>query len=458
MNRLNSIFQARKGKFAEVLKSATLSKVQSILMLLAMALTTMDVWAQEGAWSGDLDIQGTKLSLVFHFDADGCTMDSPMQGAKGIKAEKSNTTEGKLVVKVPAIGATYEGLYLGNMIVGTFTQGMASLPLTLKPGALEPNRPQNPKGPFPYTTEEVTFRNGDFVFNGTLTLPTNCTKNTPAVVMVTGSGQQNRDEELMDHRPFAVIADALARGGIASLRYDDRGWNDPAVPFYNYCTYDFLDDARAAISELRKRFKKVGVVGHSEGGTLAFMLASEGRADFIVSLAGMVIPATQQMILQNRAQLSVSGIGAEEVDTYCKALDELFALITEGKPTGDFVVPAMSEALDQNFRAAMKQWLDIPYFTRFLSVDAGKDLPRIKCPVLALNGKKDLQVDWEPNLRMIDNKVKSTHEVVALEGMNHLFQHCQTGALTEYQQIEETIAVEVLEKMIAFIIENTKHQ
>lgn len=432
--------------------------MRSIFIVLAMMLSTMIGWAQEGVWSGDLDIQGTKLSLVFHFDADGCTMDSPMQGAKGIKAEKSNTAEGKLVVKVPVIGATYEGLYLGNMIVGTFTQGMASLPLTLKPGALKPNRPQNPKGPFPYTTEEVTFRNGDFVFNGTLTLPANYTDKTPAVVMVTGSGQQNRDEELMDHKPFAVIADALARGGIASLRYDDRGWNDPAVSFYNYCTYDFLDDARAAISELRKRFKKVGVVGHSEGGTLAFMLASEGRTDFIVSLAGMVIPATQQMILQNHAQLSVSGIGAEEVDTYCKALGEFFSLISEGKPTDDFAVPEMSEALELNFRSAMKQWLEIPYFTRFLSVDAGKDLHRIKCPVLALNGKKDLQVDWEPNLTKIDNNLKCTHEVVALEGMNHLFQHCQTGAVTEYQQIEETMAVEVLEKMITFIIENSKNK
>ncbi len=424
-------------------------------MILAMVLTTMVGWAQEGAWSGELDIQGTKLPLVFHFDADDCTMDSPRQGAKGIKAEKSYTAEGKLVVKVPMIGAIYEGLYLGNMVVGTFTQGMASLPLTLKPGELKPNRPQNPQGPFPYTTEEVTFRNGDFLFNGTLTLPADYTNNTPAVVMVTGSGQQNRDEELMDHKPFAVIADALARKGIASLRYDDRGWNDATVPFYNYSTYDFLDDARAAISELRKRFKKVGVVGHSEGGTIAFMLASEGRTDFVVSLAGMVIPASQQMILQNRAQLSVSGIGTEEVNNYCKALEELFELIKEGKPTDDFAVPAMSEALNMNFRAAMKQWLEIPYFTRFLTVDASKDLNRIKCPVLALNGKKDLQVDWEPNLTMIDSNVISHHETVALEGMNHLFQHCQTGALTEYQQIEETIATEVLEKMITFINENT---
>lgn len=431
-------------------------KIRSVVLVLAMVLSTMSVWAQEGAWSGELDIQGNKLPLVFHFDSDRCTMDSPRQGAKGIKAEKSYTTEGKLVVKVPMIGATYEGMYLGKMIVGTFTQGMASLPLTLKPGALEPNRPQNPKGPFPYTTEEVTFRNGDFVFNGTLTLPANYTENTPAVVMVTGSGQQNRDEELMDHKPFAVIADALARGGIASLRYDDRGWNDPSVSFYDYCTYDFLDDARAAISELRKRFKKVGVVGHSEGGTLAFMLASEGRTDFIVSLAGMVIPAAQQMILQNRAQLSVVGFPAEEVDTYCKALEELFALINEGKPTIDFVVPAMSEALEQNFRTAMKQWLDIPYFTRFLSVDAGNNLYKIACPVLALNGKKDLQVDWEPNLTLIETNVNSLHETVAFEGMNHLLQHCQTGALTEYQEIEETIAVEVLEKMIGFIIANSK--
>lgn len=412
-----------------------------------MSLVFMGARAQEGRWIGELDVQGTKLPLVFNFDASGCTVDSPLQGAIGLKAEKTYTAEGKMMVSVPTIGGIFEGFYLKNVINGTFTQGPASLPLALK----KLNRPQTPVEPFPYTTEEVSFRNGDLQFNGTLTLPANYTKDTPAVVLVTGSGQQNRDEELLYHKPFAVIADALARQGIASLRYDDRGFGDTQVQFYNYCTYDFLDDAKVAIGMLRKRFGKVGVLGHSEGGTIALMLASEGLTDFIVSMAGMAIPAPQQMVIQNRDQLTVGGYQAEDVETYCKALEDVFALLTLGKDTDSFVAPQMPDALAQNFREALKQWKTIPYFTRFLTLDAGKNLSKIKCPVLALNGTKDLQVDCEANLSLIDKGVTSPHQVVAFESMNHLFQHCTTGALTEYLQIEETIAPEVLKKITEWI-------
>ena len=137
------------------------------------------------------------------------------------------------------------------------------------------NRPQSPQGPFPYNTEEVTFQNGEFTFHGTLSMPKDCTAKTPVVLLVTGSEQQDRDENIFEHRPFAVIADALARNGIASLRYDDRGYGDSSIPFYNFNTHDFKDDAAAGLSFLRKRFQKVGIVGHSEGGTIALLLAAE---------------------------------------------------------------------------------------------------------------------------------------------------------------------------------------
>ena len=195
------------------------------LILIGMLLAAVfSASAQTGTWSGKLDVQSTKISLVFHLDGDNPTMDSPDQGVKGIPIEVARTATGSIIIKAPSIGATYEGLWLVKQIVGTFKQMGASQPLTLCPGEEKLNRPQTPKGPFPYAQEEVSFRNGDAVLKGTLVLPEGCTRNTPVLIMITGSGLQNRDEVFYEHRPFAVIADAFARAGIATLRYDDRGF------------------------------------------------------------------------------------------------------------------------------------------------------------------------------------------------------------------------------------------
>ena len=259
--------------------------------------------AQEGAWNGELEVMGTKLPLVFNFSPNGCTIDSPSQNAKGIPAEKTMSNDGTIKVTVGMIGATFEGKMSDNEIRGTFTQNGFPLPLTLKPGKPVVKRPQTPTPPFPYKEESINFTNAGYTFNGTLTLPEHFTKSTPVVLMVTGSGQQNRDEELFSHKPFAVIADALARKGIASLRYDDRGWGNKSINFANFTTDDFRQDAAAALPLLRSRFNKVGILGHSEGGTIAFMLAAEGKADFIVSLAGMAISGKETLVMQNHQAL-----------------------------------------------------------------------------------------------------------------------------------------------------------
>ena len=179
----------------------------------AIALCAFQANAQTGTWSGKLDVQGTKLSIVFHLDGDKPTVDSPDQGVKGIPIQVERKSFGGIAIKMPSLGASYEGIYMMQQIAGTFNQGGLSLPLTLTPGEDKPNRPQTPQEPFPYATEEVTFMNGDIVLNGTLVLPDGYTSTTPVLIMVTGSGQQNRDEELFEHKPFAVIADALARAG-----------------------------------------------------------------------------------------------------------------------------------------------------------------------------------------------------------------------------------------------------
>lgn len=428
----------------------------TFIMTLLLALSSIMVNAQEGSWKGELDIQGTKLPLVFNFSDNGCTLDSPVQGVKNIKAEKSITPEGKLKVAVPSLGAVFEGVIGQDSITGTFMQNGFSFPLTLKPGKMYVKRPQTPVAPFPYTTEEVTFNDGEIMLHGTLSLPTNCTKDTPAILMVTGSGQQDRDEELFDHRPFAVLADALARQGIATLRYDDRGYNDPTFPFYDFTTYHFKCDAREGIHWLRNKFNKVGVLGHSEGGTIALMLASEGEVDFVISLAGMSVKGKETIVKQNEVLFNSMGVPGDIITTYCNALDNGLDEIMKGTRAEQVPLPEMPENLKDNLLKALKI-SSTPYMLHFLTLDIRGDLAKIKCPVLALNGTKDTQVDCATNLDAIDKGlVNSKHKVVPIEGVNHLFQHCQTGAPTEYQLIEETFANEAINCILEWIDTNCK--
>lgn len=401
--------------------------------------------AQEGTWNGELSVMGNKVPLVFNFSTNGCTIDSPSQGVNGIQAEKTVKDDGTISVKVGMIGATFEGKMIDGEIKGTYVQNGFPLPLTLKPGKLAVKRPQTPVPPFPYKEESVSFTNAQYTFNGTLTLPENYSKNTPVVLMVTGSGQQNRDEELFSHKPFAVIADALARQGIASLRYDDRGWGDKSVNFADFTTDDFRQDAAAAIPLLRKRFNKVGILGHSEGGTIAMMLAAEGKADFIVSLAGMAISGKETLIMQNRQAMSAIGLPKETVDSYCNSISKALDEIASGKKASEINIDDVPQALKPITIKALQQ-ADTPYIRHFLTVDVGKLLPKIKCPVLALNGTKDTQVDCDANTTRIEKGLANCkHSIKKIDGVNHMFQHCNTGIVTEYQQIEETISPEVLQ-------------
>ena len=416
------------------------------LALIAVLLTAVfGAHAQTGTWSGKIEVQGMKLPLVFHLNEENPTMDSPDQGARGIPIAVERDATGKITIKISSIGATYEGQWTSREIVGTFRQWGTSLPLTLVPGEEKVNRPQTPKAPFPYTTEEVSFTNGDAVLKGTLVLPAGYTKKTPVLIMVTGSGLQNRDEEIFEHKPFAVIADALARAGIATLRYDDRGFGESTGDIINCTTQDLKNDALSGIRLLRERFDKVGVLGHSEGGTIALLLAAEGKADFIVSLAGNVVSGAETLLWQNRIALSGAGVPAETVDTYCKALAEAF----ETGAIGNYDLP---EGLKQNLSMAIMQ-LQTPYLKYFLKLDTRPVLGKITCPVLALNGSKDQQVNPDANLEALRKGLPAATpaQIECMEGLNHLFQPCTTGAATEYKEIEITIAPEVLAKLVEWL-------
>ncbi len=423
---------------------------KTVLVFLNILIGIMLGYAQSGIWSGDLEVQGIKMPIVFHLDDGNPTIDSPSQGVKGIPIQITKEAPVGLTVSIPTIGASFTGISLGDKIIGKFTQSGMTFPLTLIPGDKVAERPQTPKPPFPYHQEQVSFTNGDAVLKGTLTLPEGYNKETPVVIMVTGSGLQNRDEEIFDHKPFAVIADALARNGIASLRYDDRGFGESTGDAVNCTTEDLMHDALSGINLLRQRFDKVGVLGHSEGGTISFMLGVDNKVDFIISLAGMVVSGKETLLDQNRYALSQAGYPQHVADEYC----ELLTLAFDGNEAvlKQLDNSSLPTELKQNMSAALFQ-LKTPYMQYFLATDVRNRLGKITCPVLALNGTKDTQVYYENNLGALNKGLPSNNlnKVMPMDGLNHLFQHCKTGSSIEYATIEETISPDVLDIITQWI-------
>ena len=388
-----------------------------------------------GAWSGKLYVGSVSLRLVLHLEqADGyvvVTLDSPDQGANGIPTYKEYLSDDSLAIKVEHINLTYQARLKEGKLVGTFSQNGQSLPLVLNKGIVEVKRPQTPKEPFPYRTEEVMFANAtDFAtLVGTLTWPVdydNQSKQKPAVVLlVSGSGQQDRDEKLMDHKPFLVIADYLARHGIATLRYDDRATGaSVGGEVKNATTEDFARDAAAGLEYLRnlKAFSKVGLLGHSEGGSIAFMLGAKKLTDFIVSLAGPGVKGDTLLVVQDNRIMSLSGMPAD---------------MTVEKFRKQDVVQQM------------------PWLKWFIDYDPSADIAATRCPVFALNGDQDCQVISSQNLTAIKRLLPKSKQNLIKEypHLNHLFQHCTTGLVIEYAEIEETISPEVLSDIARWISE-----
>lgn len=385
---------------------------------LALPITAQNI---RGTWSGELNAGVMKLAVVLHVDNDStCRLDSPDQGAKDIAGQVTFISADSITVKMPQLVAMYGARLVDGELRGTFVQGLSALPLTLKSGEIKRCRPQTPQPPFPYQTEEVTFTNerAGAMLAGTLTQPKHA---KVVLLMVTGSGQQNRDEELFEHKPFAVIADYLARHGIATLRYDDRATGvSMGGEVKNATTKDFADDALAGIEWLRHsgRFEKVGILGHSEGGSIAFMLAAQGKADFVVSLAGPAVKGDSLLLEQNKALL------------------------------GDAAKSLTLETVRSNVAALHKPWYDY-----FIDYDPQSDISRIACPVMAVNGDKDHQVVASQNLGALHRWLPANDSNVIKEytGLNHLFQHCQTGMPVEYGEIEETFSEEVLRDIVKWI-------
>lgn len=384
-----------------------------------------------GSWSGKLKAGAASLTIVLHLEqADGfvkVSLDSPDQGAKGISGYKEYLSDDSVAIKIESLGITYRARLKEGKLDGTFSQRGFSFPLMMTKGVPVVKRPQTPKPSYSYETEEVTFTNeaDSAMLAGTLTYPMGYDKKQkPMVVLfVSGSGQQNRDEELMDHKPFLVIADYLARQGIATLRYDDRATGkSEGGEVKNATSEDFSRDAAAGIDFLRnkKAFSKVGILGHSEGGTIAFMLSAQKKVDFIVSLAGPTVKGDTLLAAQSNRILSLSGQPATmTVEKYRQTV------------------------------APMKNhWIDW-----FNDYDPTDNIRKTRCPVFALNGDRDCQVISTlclPALKQLLPPSKK-HLIKEYPSLNHLFQHCTTGLPEEYSQIEETISSEVLQDIATWI-------
>lgn len=465
-------------------------KIKSFIVVL-MLLASFAGFAQEitGSWNGLLAVQGQKLRLVFNIskveNVLQATMDSPDQNAFGIPVSEVSFANNQFKVVVKQIGLEYNGTLQGDSIVGTFNQMGLKAPLVLTQTKIEvkaPERPQNPKAPFPYAAEEVTFANveANIKLAGTLTLPDTKGK-VPAVVLISGSGPQNRDEELMGHKPFHVLADHLTRNGFAVLRFDDRGVGQSEGNFAKATSFDFATDAKAAIDYLKTRSdidaSKIGLMGHSEGGLVAPIVASQHPDDvgFIVLLAGPGLPGSQIILLQQELIGRASGASETELELGRRANEQIFAQVYKSKDPEVLrteITNVLKTFIDEKpeivpqglspeqYISMQLSQLLTPWMLNFLTYDPVPALEKVRCPVLAINGEKDLQVPPKENLSKIAEALQKggNKKVTTLEltGLNHLFQECETGAPSEYAQIEQTMSPKALDAITGWLKKEVK--
>jgi pimeloyl-ACP methyl ester carboxylesterase len=408
-------------------------------------------------------------------------MDSPDQGAKGLKIDSITLDKATLAFQMKSISGKYEGKLsaLGTEAAGTWSQAGMSLPLILKKTAkpTELKRPQTPRPPFPYKLIEVTYPNkaGAVTLAGTLTEPEGPGP-FPAVILISGSGPQDRDETIFEHKPFLVLADALSRRGIAVLRVDDRGIGGSTGNLMNSTSDDFASDVLAGIALLKSRpeidAKHIGLLGHSEGAIIAPMVAARSPdVAFIVLLAGTGLPGEDILYLQGQAVLKAMGLGEKQLKEQLDLQKRFFAILKTEKDekAADARMRELAKAAQATLSAeermvigdidalvmAQLKMIRTPWFRYFLSYDPRSALAKVKCPVLALVGQKDCQVPPKENLSQIEKALKAAGNtaitVKELPGLNHLFQTCTTGAPSEYAQIEETIAPAALAEIVGWI-------
>jgi len=447
----------------------------------------------EGIWEGKLKVPGIELRIVFKIskNPDGtltATLDSPDQGATDIPVEEVIFIDNTLRLEVKSAGGVFEGKVSEDFLVieGEWKQSGQTLPLTVNrvDKAVEILRPQVPKKPYPYIEEELVYENKEagITLAGTLTLPSGDAP-FPAVLLISGSGPQDRNETIYNHRPFLVLADYLTRQGIAVLRVDDRGVGESTGDFSQATSEDFASDVLAGIEYLKTRKEinpeQIGLIGHSEGGIIAPMVAAKSSdIAFIILMAGTGLTGEEILYLQSALIYRAMGVSEEDIIKNRQFNEKIFSVLKEEDDSEN-----AEEKLRQMFMAdwaelneeekkaigdpevflkAQLQSLLSPWYRFFLTYDPKTTLSKVKCPVLAINGEKDLQVPPKENLNAIEEALvaggNKNFIVKELPGLNHLFQTAQTGLPAEYVKIEETISPEALKIIGDWIFEQTKNK
>ncbi len=456
-------------------------KIITTVLALSLAL---NLFAQkiDGNWKGKIKTQGIELTIVFHFEETEnglkATMDSPDQKTFGIPVNSISYVDSELKLEIINLNITYTGKSENeDNIIGNFVQGGQSLPLNLLKDTTYETvkvrkklRPQEPSKPYPYFSEEVIFKNevDNIILSGTLTLPQK-SENFPAVILVSGSGPQNRDEEIFEHKPFLILSDYLTKKGIAVLRYDDRGIAESTGEYSSATTFDFANDAEAAINYLKTRNEidqsHIGIIGHSEGGVIAPIIASKNNEiDFIILLAGSGLRGDKLLLLQKESIERQMGISEMAIEYNQKLFSGAYELILDTNIESSVLKDTLTEYFTSNYEKVLQtnqikiltNQLTASWLVNFFRLDPKSYLEKVKCSVLALNGDKDLQVPSKENLKAIQTAFEKGGNknitIKELAGLNHLFQECETGSLNEYKEIEQTISPLALDEISKWIL------
>lgn len=442
-----------------------------------------------GSWQGVLKVSGMELRIVFNVsDTDSglkVTMDSPDQSAFGIKVDSASFKNDSVYFYSARVQGYYDGLYKKDSIDGNWHQAGSSWPLVLKKSEMveAPEKPELPEKPYPYNEEEVKFedKKAGIELAGTLTTPKESGP-FPAVVLVTGSGPQDRDETLLGHKPFLVLADYLTRQGIAVLRYDDRGVGKSGGNFSGATTKDFVNDALAAIDYLEGRkdiiHNETGIIGHSEGGLVAPLASVQSKdVDFIVLMAGPGVPGRDILFEQSKLIEKAIGRSQEKINGDLQLAGKIYDVVENEKDSLtavskiDSIYREYYATLDSADKAdfgtnpealfeKQAQTVLSPWFKFFLTYNPEPTLEKVKVPVLAVNGANDMQVPPEQNLPVIENALKKggnkDYKVVEIPKLNHLFQTSETGSPVEYSKIKESFAPDGLKIIGNWILAHTR--
>lgn len=435
-----------------------------------------------GTWQGSLSAGSSTLRLQLSIKEApegglSASLDSLDQGAMGLPARGVTLKLGGIHFEVPSVGGSYDGTFdePNGQINGTWSQGKFSAPLNFtraaKPRTL--SRPQEPVRPFPYDERQVTFPNAaaGLRLTGTLTIPRGKGP-FPAALLISGSGPQDRDESILGHRPFLVLSDHLTRGGIAVLRFDDRGTGKSTGDFATATTLDFAADAKAGLAWLIKQPeidpKRVGLIGHSEGANIAAIVASRAPVAFVVMMAPSGVRGEDLLVSQTEAMMNAIGLPAEQIEktlafnkrAYAIARQEKDPAVIEKKVRALLTEMAGNQAIPKEMIDSQMKMLSSPWFRHFIDYDPIPAMKSLRCPVLAIFGEKDVQVPPDQNLKAVRGALESggnkDFTTSKLAGLNHLFQTAGSGLPLEYGQIEETIAPTALDVIDGWLAKRLK--